>query len=341
MLTRILGKIAGEQYTASSSGIVDRFIRQVVGPNASGGTPPRHAELVARVEAELTARLRALLHRPEFQALEAAWRGLDFLVRNVSEEVKLYVIDCSGAELVATVPAGDEEPAKSAIYKPLEKIRPGAILGLYTFGPQDHAVLAGIARLARACQSALIAGASPQLVGCSSFGAQPDPDSWTTGSPDETEKFAALRRMPEAANLGLATPRFLLRQPYGKSSDPIEAFPFEEMPVNPDHEAYLWGNPALLCGYLLATAAADEALDPDFEGGGEVGGLPLHKFTSNGETQVKPCAEAWLNERAAEAILRHGIMPVVSIRGRDAVQVLTLQSASNPPGPLAIRVGVE
>jgi type VI secretion system protein ImpC len=341
MLTRLLGQTAAEEYTTSSGGIVDRFIRQVVGPNVSDSAPPQHARLVARVEAELSARLRTLLHRPEFQALEAAWRGLDFLVRNVSEEVKLYAIDCSDPELARAVPAGDEDPAKGTIYRRLEKIRPGVILGLYTFGPQDSAVLAGIARLARACQSAFVAGACPQLVGCSSFGVQPDPDDWIPGSPDETETFEALRRIPEAARLGLATPRFLLRRPYGKSSDPIETFPFEEMPANPDHESYLWGNPALLCGYLLATAAADEALDPEFEEGGDVGGLPLYSFTSAGETQVKPCAEAWLNERAAEVILSHGIMPVLSIRGRDAVQLPTLQSLSDPPRPLAIRVGSE
>lgn len=338
MLARLLGQTAAEQYTTSSGQTVDRFIRQVIGSNAPGASA-RNAELVARVETELSERLRTLLHHPKFQALEAAWRGLDFLVRNAGEAVRLYVIDCSRAELAAAASGGDWTPAKDSIYKQLEKIRPGVMLGLYTFGPQDHAILAGIARLARACQSAFVAGASPRLVGCSSFGVQPDADDWTTGSPDEAENFEALRRTPEAAHLGLAAPRFLLRQPYGESSDPIETFPFEEMAANPEHEAYLWGNPALLCGYLLATAAADDALDSEFEEGGEVSGLPLHKFTSNGETQVKPSAEAWLNERAAGAILSHGIMPVASIRGRDAVQLMTLQSVSNPPGPLAMRLG--
>ena len=61
------------------------------------------------------------------------------------------------------------------------------------------------------------------------------------------------------------------------------------------------------------------------EGGGEVSGLPIHKFTIDGEIQVKPCAEAWLSDRAAAAILSRGIMPVLSVRGRDAVQLLTLQ----------------
>jgi type VI secretion system protein ImpC len=132
-------------------------------------------------------------------------------------------------------------------------------------------------------------------------------------------------------------PRFLLRQPYGKSSDPIESFAFEEMATVPEHESYLWGNPAFLCGLLLADAFAAEGSDAEgYHGGGEVGGLPVHHFTAEGETQVKPCAEAWLGERAAAAILRHGIMPVLSVRGRDAVQLLTLQSLSNPPRPLPV-----
>jgi type VI secretion system protein ImpC len=333
-----LGKPAAEHYKASAAGVVDRLIKQVIGSSVPSA-PPQQLQLVALVDAKLSECLRALLHHPAFQALEAAWRGLDFLVRNTSEEVKLYVVNSSKSEL-ATVLAG-EDLEKSAIYKQLENIRPAVVLGLYTFGPQDHAVLTAIARLADACHTVFVASASPQLVGCSSFGVQPDPDDWTKGSSDEMEGFEALRRMPEAARLGLAMPRFLLRQPYGKGSDTMEAFPFEEMPTNPEHECYLWGNPAFLCGYLLAEAFAAQGSDPEVQGGGEVGGLPIHKVTSDGETQVKPCAEAWLNERAAGAILSHGVMPVLSIRGRDAVQLLTLRALSNPPRPLAVRLGLE
>jgi type VI secretion system protein ImpC len=184
-----------------------------------------------------------------------------------------------------------------------------------------------IARLAQANRISFVAGASPHLVGCDSFGTQPDPDDWKEGSSDELTGFETLRRTPEAARLGLAMPRFLLRQPYGKGSDPIEAFPFEEMSAKPGHESYLWGNPAFLCGLLMADAFAAQDSDlEDLGGGGEIGGLPIHKFTSEGETQVKPCAEAWLGERAAAAILRHGIMPVLSVQGRDAVQVFTLRT---------------
>jgi type VI secretion system protein ImpC len=63
----------------------------------------------------------------------------------------------------------------------------------------------------------------------------------------------------------------------------------------------------------------------------------VHAFIKDGETQAKPCAEAWLTEKAAEVILNHGIMPVASIRGRDAVEVKTLQAFSVPPKSLIIR----
>ena len=54
--------------------------------------------------------------------------------------------------------------------------------------------------------------------------------------------------------LGLVWPRFLLRLPYGKGTDPISAFDYEEMPPDPQHDGYLWGNPALLCACMLGQA---------------------------------------------------------------------------------------
>jgi type VI secretion system protein ImpC len=335
MLNRLLGTRPTEPpRTASPSELANRLIQQIVGANVPSAGPQR-SQLAALADAELSARLRAILHHPDFQALEAAWRGLDFLARNVTEEVKLYMIDIRANELATMLSADDL--AKSGIYRQLEKLRPAVVLGVYTFGAEDRELLGKITLLAETCHTAFVAGASPSLVGCTSFGTQPDPSDWSEGSSQELEEFAALRRMPEAVHLGLALPRFLLRQPYGKGSDSIEAFPFEEMPTKPDHESYLWGNPAFLCGHLLAELFATQGSDLEVDGGGgEVGGLPIHTFTSDGETQVKPCAEAWLNERAASAILKRGIMPVLSVRGRDAVQLLTLRALSDPPMPLAV-----
>jgi len=336
LLTRLLGKPAAQPRKATpAASTVENLIKRLVAPSVGPGPNLQQAQIVPLVEGELSKRLREVLHHPDFQALEAAWRGVDFLVRETGDQTKSYLIDITKSELTAMLVGGDL--ARTAIFKQLQEIGPAVVLGIYTFGSQDQSLLKALGALAQAHQTAFVAGASPEMVGCSSFGSQPDPDNWV--QEPGLDGFDALRRKSEAAHLGLLMPRFLLRQPYGAGSDPIEAFPFEEMLSQPEHESYLWGSSAFLCGYLLADAFATEGCELDTLRGGEIFGLPVHTFTEDGETHVKPCAEAWLSDKAAEVILNHGIMPVASIRGRDAVGVKALRAFSLPPKPLPIRYG--
>jgi type VI secretion system protein ImpC len=336
LLTRLLEKPAGQPSRAvPPASTVEKLIKQLVAPSVVPGQSPQQTETAQLVESELSGRLAKLLHDPDFQALEAAWRGIDFLIRGLDDQTQCYLIDITKDELAALAITGDL--TKTAIFKQLNEIGPGVVLGMYTFGLPDLALLKTLGSLAEAHQTAFVTGASPEMVGCRSFGLQPDPDDWLHG--EGVDAFAPLRRLPEAAHLGLLMPRFLLRQPYGAGSDPIEAFPFEEMLSAPEHEFYLWGNPAVLCGYLLADAFAAEGRPIDTGGGGVISGLPVHTYAIDGETHAKPCAEAWLSEKAAEVILEHGIMPVASIRGRDAVELKALRAFSLSPKPLPVRYG--
>jgi type VI secretion system protein ImpC len=334
LLTRLLGKPAAQPpKTATVASTVESLIKRLVEPSA--GSDLQQMQIVPLVEGELSKRLREVLHDPDFQAIEAAWRGVDFLIRGTGDQTKSYLIDITKSELTAMLAGGDL--TRTTIFKQLEEIGPAIVLGIYTFGLQDQSLLKTLGGLAQAHHTAFVAGASPEMVGCSSFGSQPDPDDWVRGP--GLDGFDTLRRMSEAAYLGLLMPRFLLRQPYGAGSDPIEAFPFEEMLSQPEHESYLWGSSAVLCGYLLADAFATEGCEPDPWLGGEIIGLPMHTFTADGETHVKPCAEAWLSDKAADVILNLGIMPVTSIRGRNAVEVKALRAFALPPKPLPIRYG--
>src|SRR5262249_28353216 len=166
----------------------------------------------------------------------------------------------------------------------------------------DVQTLGKFAGLAAQLGAPFIATADPRLVGCDSFGLHPDPDDCKTPlAPHAPAAWQALRRMPEADHVALAAPRFLLRQPYGKSGEAIESFPFEELPGEAAHENFLWGHPAMLCAVLLVDAIQSQLDDDEAEApaGGEVDDLPMHKFTSGGETVIEPYAEAWLTERAA------------------------------------------
>jgi len=69
----------------------------------------------------------------------------------------------------------------------------------------------------------------------------------------------------------------------------------------------------------------------------EVPQLPLHIYEREGESAALPCAEAWLSDRAAEAILERGLMPLVSARNSDSVLLVRFQSVADPPKPFAAR----
>ncbi len=205
---------------------------------------------------------------------------------------------------------------------------------------RDIELLGRLGKLAGLANAPFLAAAAPGFVGCDSFAAHPDPRDWTTTSgADSEEAWGALRALPEAGYLGLALPRFLLRQPYGKTGEPIERFPFEELPVEMPHESYLWGNPAVICGALLAQAFRADGWAMQASGYGEFEDLPVHSFKADGETGVTPCAEAWLSDRAGERILEQGLMPVLSVRGRPAVRVVSIQSVRKGAAALAGRWG--
>ena len=329
---------------------VDRLVRGIVAAHSVPAEDPSVAGLTAVVDAMIGSWLRNALHHPSFQALEAAWRGLSWLVGRVETDshLQLWLLDVSREELAADL-RSRETLAASGWKKILveqgaeaEDAEPWAAVGaLYTFDRtvEDVALLARLARVSADAGAPLFAAASPAVLGCPGFGIAPDPADWSPGGADSpaAQVWAALRELPAARWLGLAAPRFLLRLPFGKDTEPAETVAFEEMPEGSRHEEYLWGHPALVCLALLAEAFADDGWKLRPGSASEVSGLPLHVDTDEAERRIKPCAEAMLTPRAVERMLESGIMPLVSLSGRDAVRLARFQSLASPPAPLSGR----
>lgn len=306
----------------------DELIRGIVGTAAGAPAVPGLAGLIGAVELDLAQGLRRLLHDPAFQHLEAAWRGLDFLLRRLPDDERLRVrlLDVSAAELGRDL--AEPDPRNTGLHR-LLRDRPGAVvLSHFTYGSTaaDLATAVGLAEIGAALDLHVYAAAHPQLVGCGSFARTPDPDDWREPLPPAIQAaWDDLRKRAAAEFLGLASPRFLLRQPYGKTGDACESFAFEEFADAPRHEQFLWGNPAILCAYLAARAVADGG-EPDEADAGRIDDLPLHRFREDGEPQMLPCAEAWLTDRAMARLCAGGLIPVQSIRGANAVRVGGLPS---------------
>lgn len=339
--TRMPGTIAGRSDW-------DRFLNRIVAPHRVAAEDPRQASLKTVVSEMISEMMRKILHHPDFQRLESIWRGVGQLVSDLEtdEFLSIYLMDVSKTELAVDL-AGFEGDAGTGIYRLLVREAaggPGAVpwavvAGCYTFGtPEDVAVLARMARISAMAGAPFLSGADSRLIGCASIVETPDTDDWTPEAgvyPQDT--FQALRKQPEAAYIGLALPRFLLRVPYGKETDPTDRFDFEEMGETPAHEDYLWGDAALFCIRLLARSFSRDGWDLRPDRDLEIQGLPLHVYREDGAAVAKPCAEVLLTERAALRIMDKGIMPLLSIKNQDGVRLGRFQSLADPPTRLAGR----
>jgi type VI secretion system protein ImpC len=311
------------------------FVDRVVAPYSVPAEDPELPRLQALVDAESGARMRAILHHPEFQALEAAWRAVFQLVRAVEtgSQLQLYLLDISKAELAADLSATDDL-RQSGTWRILveETVETGGDAWSVVAGNYSFARTVGDAEmLGRLAKIMSFAGAA--------FLGEADPANSGADAEEGARHWERLRRLPEASWIGLAMPRLLLRLPYGKKTALVEGFDFEEMPGVPNHQEYLWGNPAFTCAQVLAEEFANEgwAMRPGAHV--QIDGLPLHVYTEDGEQKAKPCAEVLLNDREIDWILDEGYMPMASIRGTDSVRLVRFQSIAKPLARLSGRWG--
>jgi type VI secretion system protein ImpC len=339
----------GSNRPIRSSGEVGEFAQRVVARHLVSAPDPRQPQVLEVIDRAITSLMRAVLHHPDYQALEAAWRAVFLLVRQLEtgSQLKLYLIDISKDELAADLRSARDlrhtETYRLLVEQSVETAgaEPWSILvGNYRFGPEseDAGLLSQLAQIAGRAGAPLLAEANSRLLGCASLASTPQPRDWE--SPQQLSRgWAELRRRPEAAFVGLALPRFLLRLPYGRKTSSLESFNFEEFAEAPAHEDYLWGNPAFAVGLVLAQSFTEAAWEMRPGTVTELQNLPLHVDRSNGESESKPCAEVLLTEDAVERLLEEGLLPLVSFKNRDHVRIGRFQSIADPPHALAGRWG--
>ena len=359
-VARLLGRRpaapAAAEPRRGPTAVVDALIGQIFNAGVADAGPRPEAPLDAGT---LGRTMRAVLRDPGLQAHEASWRALELLVSRVDEETEIWLLDVSRAELAvdllgsdgaSAVAGGDTDAAARARVTAVEAsglarrllAAPGgrrwaAVIADFAFGPgaMDIALLERLGALSARLGAPCLAGAAPALVGCRSLEGQADPARWPALASEDAARWRALRRGPDAAWLGLALPRFLCRAPYGAKTGPIDAFPFEEIGDRPEADALPWASSAFLAALVLSrTMAAGDAADDGDGDGGEIDDLPYFSFRAEGEVEMYPTAEAFWGQRAADAALARGLMPVLSVRDRNAVRLVRLQSIADPPGAL-------
>ncbi len=329
---RLVGRPAAEDTETP----IGELLKQIVGPHVVAAKDPRADQLIAAVDQAIGQTMRRILHHPDFQSLEAVWRGLEFLVRRLEtgQSLRLLAYDISAEEFAADLARTDdlqetglykllvEQPALDAQQGPIT-----AIVTNYLFEQTPpHAELLGrMSRLCAAAGAPLLAGIGVDVI--------------KKLKPDEihpliAESWGALRSMPEAGYLGLTVPRFMLRNPYGEKTDPIDRFDFEEFTPQEGLRGMLYASGAILAGLLLAQSFAKVGSLKKINLGSvmSAGDMPYYYYEdADGDQVALPCTERLLSVDAAAHVTAQHFMPIVAIKGRPEVRLGSFQSLAGKP----------
>jgi type VI secretion system protein ImpC len=304
--------------------------------------------IIAEIDRRLSAQVNLIIHHPDYQKLESAWRGLHHLVNNTEsdEMLKIRVMNISKKDLHKTLKkfkgaAWDQSPLFKKLYEEefgqLGGEPYGCLVGDYHFdhsGP-DVEALGEVSKIAAAIHAPFITGASPALFQMESWRELSNPRDLTKiFQTPEYASWRSLRESDEARYVGLALPRFLARRPYGAKTNPVEEFDFEEETAGDDTSKYAWANSA----YAMA-ANINRSFKlygwcsriRGIESGGAVEGLPTHTFpTDDGGVDMTCPTEIAISDRREAELAKNGFMPLLHRKNSDFAAFIAAQSMQRP-----------
>ncbi len=320
--------LIGDSTPKPEASAASDLISRIIGPHIVAAADNGAAEMIAAVDKALSSAMSSVLHHPDFQTIETAWRSLELLGRRVetSADLEVVVYDVSVEEFTADL-AAQEDLSESGLFdmlaeKPLQDESAGpisAVVGLYTWEetPTHAELLARMARISAHIDAPFLSAISTGFMGV-----KPE-----DRHPLVKKTWGALEEMPEAKYLGLASPRFMLRMPYGKKTEPLERFDYEEFNVKEGMRSMLMANPALLVAVLLAETNARQGGDMSLGSIMSLNDMPFHYMTDQyGDQVALPCTERLLSVSGAADVIARGYMPVLSVQGQNVVKLGSFQA---------------
>jgi type VI secretion system protein ImpC len=333
---------------------------------------------IKRIDEEIGKRVDTILHNKKFQDLEASWRGLRYLVYNTetSTRLKLRLLPVSQKILAKDLKQAPDVD-QSVLFKKVYEEEYGTyggnpfslLIGDYFFNRStpDLELLKNIAKVASGAHTPFISAADPDLFGMESFTELGNPrDLAKIFESTDLAAWRSFRESEDARYITLTLPRFLLRAPYGESTDPVEGFSMTEDVIDensawvmPDlpatvepkkkeeaiqrakdrrdrkHAKYLWGNAAYVLGQRITNAFAMYgwcAAIRGPEGGGKVTALPMHTFeTLEGDKAMKIPTEVSITDRREKELDGLGFISLVHCKGTDYAAFFGGQTIHKPP----------
>jgi len=292
-------------------------------------------EIVADIDEKINTQLNEIIHSPQFQKLEASWRGVWLLTKQADgkQNIKIRLLDISWPEVVKDIDRALEFDQSQLFHKIYSKEygmpggEPyGVIIGDYEISHRisknspydDIATLEGLAQIAAASLAPFITSASSDMFGMEDFSALGLPFKLNTiFRQKEYIKWHALREKTDSRFIGLTLPRVLIRHPYRKTPGSHKGIYFYEKSAK-NGENHLWGNACYAFAIILVREFANIGWFGHIRGvprnqtsGGLVTELPVDHFETDSESIAhKPVTDVIVTDAAEKEISDLGFIPL-------------------------------
>lgn len=308
---------------------------------------------IAAIDLMLSEQVGEILHNPDFQKLEGTWRGIHYLVKNTlcSTSMKIKVLNVDKTTLFKNFDKAIEFDQSDLFKKVYEEeygtaggTPYGVLIGDYEFTdhPQDTQLLRYISEVSASSFAPFISAAGASLMGLDSWEDIAKPSDLSRIF--DSTKYASwnnFRKTEESRFVCLTLPRALARLPYGKSTNPVETFSYEEVELNKDgiakkvpHTGYCWMNSAYVYGRVLTRAFAEYGWCTAIRGvenGGKIDGLPVHNFLSDdGDLDMTCPTEVGITDRREAELGNLGFLPLCHYKNEDFSVFFGAQSTNMP-----------
>lgn len=309
---------------------------------------------IAAIDTLIGDQLDTILHHPDFQRVEAAWRGVELLLDTArgDDKVRVRIFNATWQELVRDFDRSiefDQSALFAKVYSEEYGMPGGVPYGLLLcdyavrhkqsgagYPPTDDvSALAGLSQVAAAAFSPCIIGAAPDLLGVSSFADLSYVQRLDAGFRlAEYQRWQKLREQEDSRFLGVVMPRILMREPYGVDSAREDGFLYREGAG--DLGSWLWGNAVYAFGAVTIRTFRESGWFADIKGvriGDEENEprLPMPSFSTGEEIAFRRPLEVELTDKKQKAIEELGFLSFSPAAFARSIVLLGAQSLHAAP----------
>ncbi len=275
---------------------------------------------IAQIDAQIAGIVDAVLHDERFQALEAAWRGLSFVVDRVDfhQNIEIVVWSYSKEELQGDC-ADHADATDTRFFRSVYTAeygqhggRPyGAIFANWSTSaaPAEIELLGRVASVAAMAHAPVLLAAAPELVGVRAFS---DLQSMTTPQAvfdqPSAVRWSSFRATEDSRYIGVLLPRMLVRLPYRETSHGASRFVYDERIAGSGD--YLWASPVFAFAVRMADSFARYRSYTGLLGTFDDEPAVLDCHPALGPGYVKPPVEVMLSRRLEQSFSELGFIPL-------------------------------